>query len=98
MWRVSQWKRPTGGLASATALHQPLLLPLPIALFHRVTLVMHFLAPRQRQFDLRPPAAVEIDRQRYERQPLARHRAMQLGYLTILEQQFTRSLGLMIEA
>src|SRR3954454_2098504 len=86
MWRVSQWNRPAGGLASATVSEQPLLLPLPIALFHRLALVMHLLTTRQRQFDLRAAAAIEINGQRNERQALARHCALQLGYLTVLEQ------------
>src|SRR6478672_9581432 len=81
--RVGMWclmksiRRRTAG--SGIAPEEALLLAFPVALFHRLTLVMHFLTPSERQLDLRAPAAVEIDRQRDERQSLARHRALQLG-------------------
>src|SRR6478609_7264223 len=85
-------------LASAIVPHQPLLLPLPVALLDRLALVVHLLASRERQFDLGPAAAIEIKRQRDERQTLARHRAVKLGDFACLEQQFPRAPRLMIEA
>src|SRR5688572_8312565 len=76
--------------------HQPALLALPVALFLGVTLVVHFLAPRDRQLDLGPPAAVEINRQRHERQALAGNRALQLGDFAGAEQQFPLAARLVV--
>src|SRR5215210_3536436 len=76
---------------SAIAPHQPLLLPLPVAVLHRLTLVMHLLAPGKRQLDLRLAPAVEVHRQGDERQALARHGPMQLGDFAGLQQQFPRT-------
>src|SRR3990170_203240 len=77
---------------------QPALLALPVALFFRVPLVVHFLAPRDRQLDLGPAAAVKVNRQRDERQALAGHRALELGDFTAAEQQFPLAARLMIHA
>src|SRR6476661_5369812 len=59
---------------------------------------MHLLASGERQFDLRSAAAVEIDGQRNERQSLPSHRAVQLGYLTTLQQQLTLPARLVVQA
>jgi hypothetical protein len=83
---------------SATIPHQALLLPLPVPLLHRFALVVHLLAPGQRQFDLRPPSAVKIDRQGHEREALAVHRSMQLGDFATLQQQLPLASRLMVEA
>ena len=58
---------------------QPALLALPVALFLCIPLIVHLLAPGDRQLDLGPPAAVEINRQGDERQTLAGDRALQLA-------------------
>src|SRR3954452_25477486 len=97
MWRVRQFIDQAPARASAL-LEQPLLLPLPVALLDRVPLVMNLLAPRQRELDLGPAAAVEIDRKRNKREPLASHRALELGDLPSLEQQFARPPRLVVEA
>src|SRR4051812_48113936 len=83
---------------SCTAPKQALLLALPVPLLHRLALVVHFLPPRERQLHLGPAAAVEIDRKRHQRQALASHGAVQPGYLSTLEQQFTRPPRLVVEA
>src|SRR5215208_2662686 len=87
----------TTAAKSAIAPHQTLLLPLPIAFLHRFTLVVHLLASRQRQLDLGPPAAVEIERQWDERQALARHRSVELGDFPRPQQQFPGAPRLVIE-
>ena len=57
------------------------------------------LAPLgQRELDLGPAAAVEIDRQRDERHALAGDGAVQLGDLAVVEQQLAGALGLVIVA
>src|SRR5206468_2317113 len=97
MWRVSQFiDQPPAG--ASALLEQPLLLPLPVALLDRVPLVMNLLAPRQRQLDLGPAAAVEIERQRDEREPLASDRSLQFGDLAGLEQQLAGTARLMVKA
>src|SRR5437868_3503482 len=95
-WLLSQ--RTSGRLASAIDFQQPLLLSLPVALLHRFALVIHLLAPRERQLDLGSAAAVEIERQRDEREALAGHRAVELGDFPVLEQQLPRPPRLMVEA
>src|SRR5437899_3111081 len=95
MWRLSQLMR--AGAASGIVPEQALLLALPVAFLHRLPLVVHLLAPRQCQLDLRPPGAVEIHRKRNQRQPLARLRAVQLGDFAVLEQQFPRPPRVMVE-
>src|SRR6478672_10796325 len=97
IWRVSHFMG-IAGSASAIVPKEPLLLPFPIPFLNRLALVVHFLAFRERQFDLCPPPAVEIDRQRDERQALARHRAVKLGDFAVLEQQFPRPPGLVVQA
>src|SRR3569832_2971140 len=98
MWRVSQWNRRTGQLASATTSQQPLLLPLPVALLHRLTLIVDLLAARQCKLDFRSATAVKIERQRHQCQSLASDRALKLGDLALLEQQFALAPRLMVEA
>src|SRR5258708_9259762 len=98
MCRVTHWKRRAGELASSIAFQQSLLLPLPVAFLHRFALVVYLLATRQRQLDLGPAGAIEIDGQRDERQTLARHRAVELGYLAAFQQQLPRSARFVVQA
>src|SRR3954470_3493534 len=87
---------PTAGPRSCAAPQEPLLLPLPVALLHRLAFVVHLLAPSQRQLDLRLAPAVEIDRQWDERQALTRYCAVELGDFAVLQQQFPRSPRLVV--
>src|SRR4051812_8384502 len=98
MWRVSQFHRVAGGLISTIMPEEPLLLAFPIPFLHRLALVVHLLAASQRQLDLGPAAAVEIDRQRNERQSVALYRPLQLGDFAVLEQQFPRAARLVVQA
>src|SRR5918993_693908 len=85
-------------MAGSTVLaHQPLLIPLPVALLDGLALVVDLLAPRQRQLDLRPAGRVEVDRQRDQSQALAGDRTVQLGDLTALEQQLALPPRLVVE-
>src|SRR5690606_3479203 len=83
---------------SSSFTHQPRLCALPVALLDRLPLVVGLLALRQRQLDLGPSAAVEVDRQRDHRHPLALDRAEQLFDLALVQQQLPRPARLVIEA
>ena len=96
--------RPSREPDRATSLAQPRSrISRPCSLFQSFSfsifaLVVGLAALGQRQLDLGPAAAVEIDRERHQRHALARHRAEHLGDLALLEQQFARPLGLVIVA
>jgi hypothetical protein len=46
--------------------HQPRLVPVPVARFFGVALVVQFLAASERDGDLGPPLGVEIDAQKHD--------------------------------
>src|SRR3546814_11934094 len=52
---------------SPAVFQQPLLVALTVAFLDRFALVMSFLALGEREFDLRPAPALEIDRTRHQR-------------------------------
>src|SRR3954465_6560506 len=78
--------------------HQAALLALPILLFFIVALVVGLASLGERNLDLGPSTAVEIDGERHERHALAGHSAMQFRNLAMVEQQFARPLGLVVES
>src|SRR5690606_9432255 len=74
------------------------LLPLPVLLLLVFALVVALAAPGERELDLRPAAAVEIDAQWHERHALPGDRAMQPRNLALVEQQLAAAPGIMVEA
>src|ERR1044072_6950170 len=83
---------------SAMVPHQPALLALPVLLLLIVALVVELAPLGQRDLDLGPAAAVEIDAERHQRHALAGDGAVKLGDLPVVEQQFARPFRLVIVA
>src|SRR5689334_20324567 len=77
---------------------QAALLAAPIALLQGLALVVQLLALGNGQQQLCAAAFVEIQFERDQRQPLAVDRADQFVDLLLVQQQFSRALGLVVEA
>src|SRR5215212_5409165 len=93
--RAQRARRPP---SSATVAQQPALLPLPVLLLLIFALVGRLAALGERQLDLGPAAAVEIDGERDEGHALAGDGAVKLRDLALVEEQFAGALGLVVEA
>src|SRR3954467_9678644 len=94
MCRFSHPRRPR----SAMLPQQPALLALPVLLLLIFAFVVALASSGQRQLDLGPAAAVEIDGERHQSHPLPRDRAVQFGDLALVEKQLARPFGLVIVA
>src|SRR3954462_14183466 len=94
MCRFSHPRRPP----SAMLPQQPALLALPVLLLLIFAFVVALASSGQRQLDLGPAAAVEIDGERHQSHPLPRDRAVQFGDLALVEKQLARPFGLVIVA
>src|SRR5689334_19395421 len=77
--------------------HQAGAASLPVAIAFGLALVGLALAVRDAEFDLGAAALVEIDRQRYDRDPLALDRAEESVHLLSVQQQFARPCRLVVE-
>src|SRR5690606_21127477 len=77
--------------------HEARLLALPIALLHRLALVVFALALGDAELDLGDAPLVEIERKRDQGDALALHLADQAIALALVQQQFARTPGLVIE-
>src|SRR5271165_5362001 len=78
--------------------HQAALLPAPVALLHRLALVVQLLALGERELQLGAAALVEVKLERDQGHAFAVDRADQLVDLLSVQQQLARPLGQMIEA
>src|SRR5262245_49391244 len=85
-------------IASSPRPHQAALLPAPVALFLGLTLVMQLLALGDRELKLRAAPLVKVKLERDQRHALAIDGADQLVDLPAVQQQFSRTLRLVVEA
>src|SRR4051795_8117247 len=86
-----------GSPASAMLAQQAALLLFPVLLALVLALVVRLAAAGDGELDLRPAARVEIDGERHERHALAHYRPEHLVHLLGVEEQFARSLRLVVE-
>src|SRR5690348_5181541 len=83
---------------SAPVLQQSRLLAVPVALLLGGALVVQLLALAERKLKLCHATLVEIELERHDRHAFALNRGGKLGDLALMQQQFARPLGLVIEA
>src|ERR1700712_37567 len=86
----------TAMAASTLVTHDARGIALPVLFLLVLTFVLMLAPLGERQFDLRAAPAVEIDRQRNQRHALARHRLVQFGDFTFMQQQPAGAFRLMV--